>query len=323
MGGPTALCGLGKNAKRARVTKSTWSHWGGHHILVKSRPQGRCAASAAQRTLSGASGDATAVRVRALLRDRQMQREAALAHTADHPNRRDFIVIAAQAFAGVGAAAALWPFIHQMNPDASTQALASIEVDLAPRQGRSGDHRVLARQAGVHPQPDGGRDQQGERGQGRRAVGSQRAQRRAAREGAGLRRQPHQEGPRELAGPGRHLHAPGLHPQGPVAVDDSGATTAAGSAPAMARTTTPRAASAKARRRATSKCRPTSSRPTPGSRSAEGPHDGSHESTYRPTTALGQVDGCAAARRAHDAWAVRRLSRRRATSTTCGPPAAS
>jgi ubiquinol-cytochrome c reductase iron-sulfur subunit len=61
-----------------------------------------------------------------------MQREATLADTADHPNRRDFIVIAAQAFAGVGAAAALWPFIHQMNPDASTQALASIEVDLAP-----------------------------------------------------------------------------------------------------------------------------------------------------------------------------------------------
>jgi ubiquinol-cytochrome c reductase iron-sulfur subunit len=61
-----------------------------------------------------------------------MQREAALAHTADHPDRRDFIVIAAQAFAGVGAAAALWPFVHSMNPDASTQALASIEVDLAP-----------------------------------------------------------------------------------------------------------------------------------------------------------------------------------------------
>jgi ubiquinol-cytochrome c reductase iron-sulfur subunit len=62
-----------------------------------------------------------------------MQREADLAsHSADEPNRRDFIVIAAQAFAGVGAALALWPFIHQMNPDASTQAAASIEVDLAP-----------------------------------------------------------------------------------------------------------------------------------------------------------------------------------------------
>lgn len=62
-----------------------------------------------------------------------MQREADLAaHSAEEPNRRDFIVIAAQAFAGVGAAAALWPFIHQMNPDASTQALASIDVDLSP-----------------------------------------------------------------------------------------------------------------------------------------------------------------------------------------------
>jgi ubiquinol-cytochrome c reductase iron-sulfur subunit len=53
-------------------------------------------------------------------------------HTAEDPNRRDFIVIAAQAFAAVGAAVALWPFIHQMNPDASTQALASTEVDLSP-----------------------------------------------------------------------------------------------------------------------------------------------------------------------------------------------
>jgi ubiquinol-cytochrome c reductase iron-sulfur subunit len=62
-----------------------------------------------------------------------MQREADLSsHTAEEPNRRDFIVIAAQAFAAVGAAAALWPFIHQMNPDASTQALASTEVDLSP-----------------------------------------------------------------------------------------------------------------------------------------------------------------------------------------------
>jgi ubiquinol-cytochrome c reductase iron-sulfur subunit len=68
-----------------------------------------------------------------------MQREADLAsHSAEEPNRRDFIVIAAQAFAAVGAAAALWPFIHQMNPDASTQALASTEVDLSPvREGQA------------------------------------------------------------------------------------------------------------------------------------------------------------------------------------------
>ena len=62
-----------------------------------------------------------------------MQREVDVAtHSAEGPDRRDFIVIAAQAFAGVGAAAALWPFIAQMNPDASTQALASTEVDLSP-----------------------------------------------------------------------------------------------------------------------------------------------------------------------------------------------
>ncbi|MBV1693455.1 MAG: ubiquinol-cytochrome c reductase iron-sulfur subunit [Hyphomicrobiales bacterium] len=56
-----------------------------------------------------------------------------MASNADHnPDRRDFITIAALSFAGVGAAATLWPFIQQMNPDASTQALASTEVDLSP-----------------------------------------------------------------------------------------------------------------------------------------------------------------------------------------------
>jgi len=59
-------------------------------------------------------------------------------HSTEEPNRRDFIVILAQSFAGVGAAVALWPFISQMNPDASTQAMASIEVDLSPvKQGQA------------------------------------------------------------------------------------------------------------------------------------------------------------------------------------------
>jgi ubiquinol-cytochrome c reductase iron-sulfur subunit len=47
-------------------------------------------------------------------------------------NRRDFLVVAGNAFAAVGAAAAIWPFISQMNPDASAQALASTEFDLTP-----------------------------------------------------------------------------------------------------------------------------------------------------------------------------------------------
>ena len=47
-------------------------------------------------------------------------------------NRRDFLYIATGAVGAVGAALAVWPFINQMNPDASVLALASVEVDLAP-----------------------------------------------------------------------------------------------------------------------------------------------------------------------------------------------
>ena len=47
-------------------------------------------------------------------------------------NKRDFLMIATGAVAGVGAALTAWPFLSQMNPDASVLALASIEVDLAP-----------------------------------------------------------------------------------------------------------------------------------------------------------------------------------------------
>jgi ubiquinol-cytochrome c reductase iron-sulfur subunit len=58
-----------------------------------------------------------------------------MATTMDEPvNRRDFIHIAATAFAAVGAAAALWPVISQMNPDASALSLAAVELDLAPIQ---------------------------------------------------------------------------------------------------------------------------------------------------------------------------------------------
>ena len=45
--------------------------------------------------------------------------------------RRDFLLIATGAFAAVGAAGMLWPFIDQMNPDASALALASIDVDVS------------------------------------------------------------------------------------------------------------------------------------------------------------------------------------------------
>jgi ubiquinol-cytochrome c reductase iron-sulfur subunit len=58
--------------------------------------------------------------------------EALVATDVDESTRRDFLVLAANAFAAIGGAAALWPFISQMNPDAGAQALASTEVDLSP-----------------------------------------------------------------------------------------------------------------------------------------------------------------------------------------------
>ncbi len=50
---------------------------------------------------------------------------------ADDPNRRDFIYIATSAFLLIGGAAALWPLVDQMNPDASTLATGTVDVDLS------------------------------------------------------------------------------------------------------------------------------------------------------------------------------------------------
>jgi len=47
------------------------------------------------------------------------------------PNRRDFLYVATGMAAVVGVAGVAWPFIDQMRPDASTLALASIEVDVS------------------------------------------------------------------------------------------------------------------------------------------------------------------------------------------------
>jgi ubiquinol-cytochrome c reductase iron-sulfur subunit len=49
------------------------------------------------------------------------------------PTRRDFLYVATAVAGAIGTAAAAWPLIDQMNPDASTIAAgAPIEVDLAP-----------------------------------------------------------------------------------------------------------------------------------------------------------------------------------------------
>jgi ubiquinol-cytochrome c reductase iron-sulfur subunit len=46
-------------------------------------------------------------------------------------SRRTFLYIGTGAFAAVGVGACIWPFIDQMNPDASQKAMASIEVDIS------------------------------------------------------------------------------------------------------------------------------------------------------------------------------------------------
>ncbi len=52
-------------------------------------------------------------------------------NTTAEPTRRDFLYVATGAVGAVGVAALAWPFIDQMNPDASALALASIEVDVS------------------------------------------------------------------------------------------------------------------------------------------------------------------------------------------------
>ena len=47
------------------------------------------------------------------------------------PNRRDFLYVATGMAGVVGVAGVAWPFIDQMRPDASTLALATIEVDVS------------------------------------------------------------------------------------------------------------------------------------------------------------------------------------------------
>ena len=59
--------------------------------------------------------------------------KGAAAHAPDS-NRRDFLILSAQAMGAVGAATLLWPFIDSMNPSADVLAMASSEVDLTPIQ---------------------------------------------------------------------------------------------------------------------------------------------------------------------------------------------
>ena len=55
-------------------------------------------------------------------------------HDVSEPTRRDFLYVATGAVGAVGAAGLAWPFIDQMRPDASTLALATVEVDVSSLQ---------------------------------------------------------------------------------------------------------------------------------------------------------------------------------------------
>jgi ubiquinol-cytochrome c reductase iron-sulfur subunit len=56
------------------------------------------------------------------------------ATTSDAGTRRDFIYVASGAVAAVGAAAAAWPFIDQMNPTTAALAMGTTEIDLSAIQ---------------------------------------------------------------------------------------------------------------------------------------------------------------------------------------------
>ena len=60
-----------------------------------------------------------------------MSEHETTSEASTEPTRRDFLYLTTGMAGAVGAAAFAWPFIDQMRPDASTLALASIEVDVA------------------------------------------------------------------------------------------------------------------------------------------------------------------------------------------------
>ncbi len=54
--------------------------------------------------------------------------------STDGQSRRDFLLYATIAVGAAGTAAALWPFVHSMNPAADTLAMSTTDVDLAAIQ---------------------------------------------------------------------------------------------------------------------------------------------------------------------------------------------
>jgi ubiquinol-cytochrome c reductase iron-sulfur subunit len=76
------------------------------------------------------SNTAKAIRQRSHGLDGQEEHSVSADEIAE-PTRRDFLYIATGMAGAVGVAGVAWPFIDQMRPDASTLALATVDVDVA------------------------------------------------------------------------------------------------------------------------------------------------------------------------------------------------
>jgi ubiquinol-cytochrome c reductase iron-sulfur subunit len=103
------------------------SFLGSHHVAAQS--QSSCLRKGKGEWISEAGiggGMAVAVAVKMQKWERIVASE-----TSTEPTRRDFLYIATSGAAAVGVAAVVWPLVSQMNPDASTLALASTELDVA------------------------------------------------------------------------------------------------------------------------------------------------------------------------------------------------
>jgi ubiquinol-cytochrome c reductase iron-sulfur subunit len=96
--------------------------------LVCSGAGWRCETLALRRIECGSNGSARSPE-KGGARPRKLGAHLAGAATVDQ-NRRDFLYLATGAVGAVGVGAVAWPLIDQMNPDASTVALAAIEVDI-------------------------------------------------------------------------------------------------------------------------------------------------------------------------------------------------
>jgi len=189
------------------------------------------------------------------------------------PDRRDFLVVAGNAFVAVGAASLLWPFIQQMNPDASTKALSSVEIDLSPvKEGQA----ITAMWRG---KPIFIRNRTKEEVQAAEDVDPAKRRTRTAPSKAMRTGSCSSASARIWAA---------FRRDSPWAIN--AAPTAAGSARATDRLTTRQGAYVQARHRAISRCRLTRLRPTPRSKSAEGESDhGRLDFQLHAEIALGQM----------------------------------